>query len=212
VNRKLRKLRREAGFAYIHHRGAQAGPQDMEWVFQVNRQARHTYLYRTHAERDFQRDLAGVMAARGMLELYFLFIHDVPVAFYYGFWRRHTFAFWRTGFDPAFASYSPGKVLLYLLLQEGFANAMCAMDFLSGDESYKRDWQVETRPYTHLRLVRRRLLPLAVYVWLPRLKRAVRDFLRRHPALHPLLEAIIRATNRRQNRAGETAGGQHGAD
>jgi len=141
-----------------------------------------------------------LMANQGWLDIYFLFIGDTPVAFYYGFYYNQTFEYWRTGFDGVYYPLSVGKVLLYLIIKDGFEHGMKFFNFLLGDEDYKLDWQVEPRIYSQIRVVRKAPIPLLAHIYFPELKISVSGFLKQHRMLHPLLKWIERFVNFKQNR------------
>jgi CelD/BcsL family acetyltransferase involved in cellulose biosynthesis len=200
IKKKIRLLNQGMGYRYDHKRGQVADPRDIEIVFRINRNARYAYLYRSPTEQEFHQDLAEIMADRGWLDMYFLYAGGIPVAFYYGFWYNHAFEFWRSGFDSAYSQFSVGTVLLFLLIQDGFEHGMEYLDFLQGDEEYKLDWQVRTRLFSNLQVVRNAPMPLLVYIHFSRFKRTVRDYLRRYEILHPVLKWIGQLVNLLQDR------------
>jgi len=55
------------------------------------------------------------------------------------FWHKGRRYYYLTHFDPAYARYSPGKILLYRLIEQTFAErgVFC---FGAGTYSYKEDW------------------------------------------------------------------------
>jgi CelD/BcsL family acetyltransferase involved in cellulose biosynthesis len=202
LNKSIRYLQEEKGYQYKHKRGRDATLQDMETVFQINQKARHIYLYREQTEKAFHKELASLMADQGWLDLYFLYIGDVPAAFRYGFWYNQKYEAWRSGFDSIYSSFSAGRVILFLLIQEGFGHGMKVLDFLSGAEDFKTSWQVEARLFYHIRIIRREPLPLIIHLYFPQLKKKVKEFLDRHESLHPILKWIERLSNAEQNRRG----------
>jgi len=200
LNRKIRHLQEGNGYHDCHKLGRDATTKDIETIFRINQNARHSYLYREQAEQEFHKELAELMANQGWLDIYFLFIGDTPVAFYYGFYYNQTFEYWRTGFDGVYYPLSVGKVLLYLIIKDGFEHGMKFFNFLLGDEDYKLDWQVEPRIYSQIRVVRKAPIPLLAHIYFPELKISVSGFLKQHRMLHPLLKWIERFVNFKQNR------------
>src|SRR5207248_5451125 len=51
-----------------------------------------------------------------------------------------------TAFDPAFGNLSPGTMLIPLVLDYGYQNGYEELDFLRGDERYKRRLAKSTHP------------------------------------------------------------------
>jgi CelD/BcsL family acetyltransferase involved in cellulose biosynthesis len=100
----------------------------------------------------------GDLAARGIWRGYVLFCGDVPTAFGLGYQDCGTFHFRATGFDATRASWSPGTVLMYLMIEDLLDHGTRAtrhMCFCFGDASYKRLFSnVHTESF-HVLLLRR---------------------------------------------------------
>jgi len=75
--------------------------------------------------------------ARGCLQLAFLDVGGVPAAAYWNFDYRDRLWVYNSGLNPAYASLSPGWVLLGRLIQWATEHGRREIDFLRGDESYK---------------------------------------------------------------------------
>ena len=73
----------------------------------------------------------------GCLHLSFLDVGGVPAAAYWCFDYRDRLWVYNSGLDPAYASLSPGWVLLGRLIQWAIEHGRREIDFLRGDESYK---------------------------------------------------------------------------
>ncbi len=58
----------------------------------------------------------------------------------YGMRAPGTYLFLMTGFDPRFAEFSPGALLLYHTVENLIRHGVRRFDFKCGDESYKRRW------------------------------------------------------------------------
>jgi CelD/BcsL family acetyltransferase involved in cellulose biosynthesis len=87
--------------------------------------------------------------------------HDgTIVGVQYGFWWRDTFAAYQMGWDPAWARFSLGSVLLYHAIRFAAIGGARTFDFLRGTEAYKyrfgaadrddRTWMVPRGPAGHL--------------------------------------------------------------
>ena len=100
----------------------------------------------------------GDLAERGIFRGYVLFCGDVPTAFGLGYQDCGTYHFRATGFDAERASWSPGTVLMYLMIEDLLdhgARPVRHMCFCFGDASYKRLFSnVHTESF-HVLLLRR---------------------------------------------------------
>ena len=78
-------------------------------------------------------------AARGTLRSYLLRCGGSPTAFVRGFQHGDVFYYLRIGFDERVAKFSPGTVLLYLLIEDLFNHRPPRyLNFQEGDWAYKR--------------------------------------------------------------------------
>lgn len=86
-----------------------------------------------HLHRDLVRHSAAV-------RLFALVLKGRPLAILYGFLHYRRFAYYQVAHDPAFASLSPGSVLLSRVIEWCCQHDLQEIDFLQGDESYKFRW------------------------------------------------------------------------
>jgi len=94
---------------------------------------------------EFHRELARSLDKRGTLYAKFLMTGDKPIAFRYGFIENDVYYDYQTGYDPAFAEWRPGFVVLSMVVQDLIARGTKRFDFLRGDEPYKRHWATGAR-------------------------------------------------------------------
>jgi hypothetical protein len=105
---------------------------------------------------DWQDKLAD-LASKDIWRGYILYCGDEPTAFGLGYQDSGTFHFRATGYDAARASWSPGTLLMYLMLEallekEAPPRHMC---FCFGDAAYKRTFcNVHTESFNVLLLRR----------------------------------------------------------
>lgn len=102
----------------------------------------------------FHRAVAWGMLARGALRLFALRLDARIIAVLYGFAERGALACYLSGFDPAFAEYSPGAQMLAGAIEHAIGEGARTIDFLRGRESYKYEWGAVDRP-TYRRRLRR---------------------------------------------------------
>ena len=78
-------------------------------------------------------------AARGMMRGYLLFHREQPIAFGYCAGVGDCLRFFFTGYDPAFADWSPGIILVHEMLRSiAGEGRFTLVDFGSGEAQYKR--------------------------------------------------------------------------
>lgn len=70
----------------------------------------------------FFRNVGKSLNESGMLELQFLRIDGRPIAFEWGYVARGVYYSHKVGFDPEFARYSPGQLLMFKQLPEFFGD------------------------------------------------------------------------------------------
>jgi len=104
------------------------------------------------AAEAFHREVAPLLAARGWLRLYRLFMGPDAIAAVYGIEVGRRFSFYQSGYDPAWAARSPGLVLVGRTVEDAYARGLEHYDFLRGQEPYKLDWSADRRETVAVRL------------------------------------------------------------
>ncbi|HXE81571.1 MAG TPA: GNAT family N-acetyltransferase [Vicinamibacterales bacterium] len=94
---------------------------------------------RTETER-FYRETARWAAAQGILRLAFLRLDRRAVAFQFAFEDHGVYYFLKGGYDPAFAQYAPGKLLVARMIARACDLRLRRFEFLGTEESWKREW------------------------------------------------------------------------
>ena len=85
------------------------------------------------------------MLLSGTLRLYALRRRAEIIGALYAFAHRgHTY-YYLSGFDPAFAPYSPGTLLIGHAIEEAIREGSGLFDFLRGRETYKYLWGAKAR-------------------------------------------------------------------
>jgi CelD/BcsL family acetyltransferase involved in cellulose biosynthesis len=102
----------------------------------------------------FFRSLPAVLGETGWLEVALLEVGGEPAAAYLSFDYGGRIYLYNSGYDPRFAEWSTGLVLLARRIQAAIAAGVPCFDFLRGDERYKYDLGGEDH-FVHRVLVRR---------------------------------------------------------
>lgn len=98
----------------------------------------------SHPEtRCFYTEVAHWAAERGWLRLAFLRLDGRTLAFDYCLEHSKVHYVLKTGYDPAYERFSPGKVLRHMMLARAFSEGLATYDFLGVGSDYatwKRAW------------------------------------------------------------------------
>jgi CelD/BcsL family acetyltransferase involved in cellulose biosynthesis len=88
----------------------------------------------------FYGEVAEWAAAQGWLRLWFLRLDGRPIAFAYGL--EHDDVYWdlKLGFDPGYARFGPGVLLMEERIRHAFTTPLTRFEFLGGAERHKLDW------------------------------------------------------------------------
>jgi CelD/BcsL family acetyltransferase involved in cellulose biosynthesis len=91
----------------------------------------------------FVGELVNVLADQGIAQVSTLRFNQAIIASSLSFWHKGRRYFYLTHYDRAYAHRSPGKILLYRLIEQTFADkgVFC---FGAGTYSYKEDWAQST--------------------------------------------------------------------
>ncbi len=119
--------------------------------------------------------LAERAAERGWLRLMFLSVGNRRIATSYGAQFDGRLFLFKTGYDPAYATCSPFKLLTCLAIQRAYAEGLRELDFLGNAEPWKLEWTDTSRPHDWLFVfadtMRARLLHSVKFQMVPELKR-----------------------------------------
>lgn len=130
--------------------------------------------------RDFYTLFAERAAQAGLLRLAFLKLANDRIAFFYLLDSGSVVYALKVGYDPQYHAYSPGHMLLMLILKQACAHNRRQFDFQGTAERWKLVWTTEARHYPWLFMFRNtwrtRFLHRAKFVVLP----AVRSLKSRH--------------------------------
>jgi CelD/BcsL family acetyltransferase involved in cellulose biosynthesis len=94
------------------------------------------------------------LAREGVVRAYSITWEARLIAGYLGFIYRARASYYLGGFDPAFASESPGTILIGHAMRRAAAEGAHTFDFLRGAEPYKYAWGAQDRQLLSLSLVR----------------------------------------------------------
>ena len=107
------------------------------------------------AVQSFHLTAAQRLLEAGTLRLYLLKVDDATVAAFYGFTAKRAAYAYLTGFDPDYATFSPGAQIVAHAIEESIREGAREFHFLRGGEAYKYAWGAVDRFNTTVTLRRR---------------------------------------------------------
>jgi CelD/BcsL family acetyltransferase involved in cellulose biosynthesis len=110
--------------------------------------------FELEARRQFYRDMACELAARGNLEFWLLALEGQTVAAQFGFRHGDTVFQLQEGFDPAYSADSVGYVLRAHVIEQLIPQGVRRYDFLAGESPSKARWAARTGHYVSLQFAR----------------------------------------------------------
>ncbi len=104
------------------------------------------------ATRRFYTEVARWASECGWLRLAFLRLDGRALAFDYCLELDRTHYLLKTGYDPAYEKFSPGKVLRYLMLVRAFSEGLVAYELLGVVDPWKQKWASACRELQSLHM------------------------------------------------------------
>jgi CelD/BcsL family acetyltransferase involved in cellulose biosynthesis len=138
IRRKLRRLEEAGQVRYRIIEQADSLDQAMAVFLDLFRSSRpDKKAFMTERMASFFRSLAAEMARAGLLRLYFLDLHDQPVASVLCFDYGSTLYLYNNGFDERYRALSLGLVSKIFTIQDSIQKGRRLYNFLKGEEAYK---------------------------------------------------------------------------
>jgi len=159
IGRRTRALESRHGVAF--RRLDQSGPElekSVEAFFRLMTRRLTMRGRRLAAEEEtslrFHQELAARFAGRGWMNLSLLEREGRMVAGLFAFEYDRRLFYYHSGFDPDWAKYSVGMVLLAKCIEDGIGRGIREFDFMRGRAEYKSKWKVEERPFYRAAMMR----------------------------------------------------------
>lgn len=147
--RKARKLERELGYTITLI-------QDDGDLEQVIRDYEVVYRNSWKSEEGcpaFIREIIRCFARKGWLRLGLMYVAGAPVAAQLWFVKGGIASIFKLSYDEAFAKYSVGSILTAAMMKQVMdVDRVSIVDFLSGDDSYKKEWMSHSRKRYRIRV------------------------------------------------------------
>jgi CelD/BcsL family acetyltransferase involved in cellulose biosynthesis len=156
LRRRQRRLEEEGRLTLDVSDGTERLDKLLEEGFRVEgsgwKDAEGTSINAHPATRSFYTEAARWAAERGFLRLAFLRLDARTLAFNYCLESDRTHYSIKTGYDPTYARFSPGKVLQHLMLARAFSEGLAIYDFGGAVEPYKQQYTDAYRELQSLRM------------------------------------------------------------
>lgn len=131
----------------------------------------------------FHQLLSRRFQKAGILNLEMIYDGNTPVSMGYAFTYKNKVYLFQTAFDPAYKKWSPGGMIIHLMVQRAFTEGREEFDTVKGNEAYKYHWCDHDRVEMALTVYNRNLLGLVYYAghYVKSFLRGVKNTLRRRP-------------------------------
>jgi CelD/BcsL family acetyltransferase involved in cellulose biosynthesis len=143
LRRSLRRLRETGKVSFEIADGRDGLDRLLTEGFRIEssgwKAARGTAILSRSEVEGFYRNVAAWAAERGWLRLAFLRLDKRPLAFEFAIEDRGVYYALKSGFDPAYRVFSPGKLLIHRTLKEASSAGLVRYE-MAGIEEYKLGW------------------------------------------------------------------------
>jgi len=95
---------------------------------------------RSYKAPGFHENLVRGCLPYGLLHLSEFLLDGVPISWHFGFLHKSRYYWYMPVYRPEYQQYSPGKIHLYMCIEEALKKEIKLFDLLKGDEDYKRQW------------------------------------------------------------------------
>lgn len=142
LRKRTKHLNQQSGFRIeLFHDAVQ-----LQRGISAYEQVYRTSWKKSEAYPQFIRGLMRSAAEEGKLRLGVVFIDDLPIAAQLWIVHHRTALIYKLAYDQSFSYLSPGTVLTAYLIEHVIeSDHVREIDYLSGDDTYKRDWMSHRR-------------------------------------------------------------------
>jgi CelD/BcsL family acetyltransferase involved in cellulose biosynthesis len=150
VGRLERRLAESGSVTFEVHRGGDELDERLEEVFAIEgtgwKASAGSAMASNAATRDFYTAVARWAADMGWLRLAFLRLDGRPIAVDYALAHAGVWHALKGGFDPGFARFGPGMLLVGRTLEDASAQGIRRFELNGDDDSYKLKWTDQVSP------------------------------------------------------------------
>ncbi|MBD3384813.1 GNAT family N-acetyltransferase [candidate division KSB1 bacterium] len=187
LRKKIKRLQALGKVEFQRFRGKAVTRRHLDTVFQIQSRSYRPQLLQHRLTQKFHLNLMNAIKEHGWLDVSFLLLDEMPIAYRYGFGYQNRYEDWITGFDNRFFAYSCGKILLMNLIRDCFEDDTALFHFLRGEEEYKKLWNIIPIPYIHKFTVSNHFSSTLMHIKFPAWKNRVRHHLENKQSLKPIM-------------------------
>ncbi len=179
ARRRWRKLETEVGPPGIWTPSTEAEAEAfLEEFFQVHdekwRRQGHPGIFGAPAVRRHYHAMVKRMLNRG-LHISALRSGSINISFHVGFLSGGWLQWYRPSYRWQYDNFSPSKLHIHALIEQGVADGWTGFDFLLGDEKYKFSWSNDVRQVTSFFAANRRNAEFLWFSeWRPKVRQAAK--------------------------------------
>lgn len=141
LKRRSHHFEKKTGFQVRHLTDATSINPYLDQFFEQHIQRRKlagsSSLFLDEKNKTFYQKLVENMSSRGSIVFSAIESEGESIAFHFGFLFGERFIWYKPSFNPAYAKYSPGEVLIKELLTFALKQRCRELDFTIGDEAFK---------------------------------------------------------------------------
>ena len=149
LRRRRRRLEEQGKLSVVSEDGRERLEELLEDGFRVEasgwKAERGTAILSDPRVREFYTEVARWAAAKGWLRLTFLRLDDRPLAFQYIVEDGDRIYHLKGGYDPDYAKFAPGTLLIHEILARAFADGVRSYEFLGDEDAFKLEWTSQVR-------------------------------------------------------------------
>ena len=136
LRRQMRRMNEQGKMTFkVYKQPDEVWPTFQDFMNEHSRRWPHAYKAPKFHQNLIERGMQD-----GLIHFSSLNIDSTPVAWHLGFTYQNTFYYYMPAVRLSFSQYSPGKVLLYHLVNWCMEHQMTTFDHLRGAENYKTGW------------------------------------------------------------------------
>lgn len=154
VARRERRLNESGEVKFKYCENLKDAKETLEDFFHLHikkwESAKGYSVYKFKIKREFLRNLVKRLFDKEILNIYYLSLGEKKLAICIGFKKNRRFIYYSTAYDPEFAKFSPGKLLVNKLINYLIENRYKEFDFGIGEEYYKTEWPYKIRQLSNI--------------------------------------------------------------